>query len=124
MAESTRVLNIPPEEIEAGKTMAFISYLSVIVGLPLFIIPLVVEDMKKNKFTMYHTEQAIVLYIVSLIGWVAGTIGSIVCVGAVLYLLVLLAWIFGIIGIINSFGGKVTPIPLFGQFGEKFNLVK
>jgi len=124
MAEGTRVLNIPPEEIEAGKTMAFVSYLSVIVGLPLFIIPLVVEDMKKNKFTMYHTEQAIVLYIVSLIGWVAGTIGSFICIGAVLYLVVLLAWIFGIIGIINSFGGKVTPVPLFGQYGEKFNLVK
>ena len=124
MAESTRVINIPPEEIEAGKTMAFVSYLSVIVGLPLFIIPLVVEDMKKNKFTMYHTEQAIVLYIVSLIGWVAGTIGSFVCIGAVLYLLVLLAWVFGIIGIINSFSGKVIPVPLFGQYGEKFNLVK
>jgi uncharacterized membrane protein len=124
MAESTRVINIPPEEIEAGKTMAFVSYLSVIVGLPLFIIPLVVEDMKKNKFAMYHTEQAIVIYIVSLIGWVTGTIGIFICVGSLLYLLVLMAWIFGIIGIINSFNGKVVPIPLIGQFGEKFNLVK
>jgi len=27
-------------------------------------------------------------------------------------------------GIINAFGGKVQPLPLIGQFGEKFNLVK
>ena len=56
MAESTRVLNIPPEEIEAGKTMAFVSYLSIIVGLPLFIIPLVVEDMKKNNHVSYRAS--------------------------------------------------------------------
>ena len=32
--------------------------------------------------------------------------------------------IFVVIGIINAVGGKVTPLPLVGQFGEKFNLVK
>ena len=121
---SKRIISVTPEEIENGKVMAFLSYLSLTVGLPLFVIPLVVEDMKKNKYTMFHTEQAIICYIAFIIGIVAGTIGSIFCVGAIFYLISLAAWIFSIIGIINAFNGKLEPLPVIGQYGEKLNLVK
>ena len=81
MAESTRQLNITPEEIESGKTMAFVAYL-------IFFIPLLMEDMRKNKFVMFHTEQSIVLVIVQVIGWILGTIGSMFCIGVVFYIIV------------------------------------
>ena len=112
MAESTRQLNITSEEIESGKTMAFVAYL-------IFFIPLLMEDMKKNKFVMYHTEQSIVLLIFNII---AAIIGTVTCgIGLILYI----PWlIFFIIGIMNAFKGAVKPLPLIGQFGEKFNLVK
>lgn len=112
MAESTRQINITPEEIEAGKTMAFVAYL-------IFFIPLLMEDMRKNKFVMYHTEQSIVLLIFNII---AAIVGTITCgIGLILYI----PWlIFLIIGIVNALKGAVKPIPLIGQFGEKFNLVK
>ena len=97
MAESTRQLNITQEEIESGKNMAAISYL-------VFFIPLLMEDMKKNKFVMFHVEQAIICLILNFLCGIG--------------------IIFAIIGIINALGGKVTPLPLVGQFGEKFNLVK
>ena len=111
MAE-TRQLNITQEEIDNGKTMAFVAYL-------IFFIPLLMEDMKKNKFVMYHTEQSIVLVIFNV---VAAIIGTITCgIGLILYI----PWlIFFIMGIINAFGGKVKPLPLIGSLGEKFNLVK
>jgi len=48
MSESVRNLDITPEEIESGKTMAIIAYL-------IFFIPLLMDDMKKNKFVMFHT---------------------------------------------------------------------
>jgi uncharacterized membrane protein len=112
MAESTRNLNITPEEIEAGKTMAFVAYL-------IFFIPLLMDEYKKNKFVMYHTEQSIVLLIVNIL---INIIGVVTCgFGYILYIAVI---VFYIIGIINAFGGKVAPLPLIGQFGEKFNLVK
>ena len=108
----TRQLNITPEEIESGKTMAIVAYL-------IFFVPLLMDDMKRNKFVMFHTEQAIVLFIVNIL---AAVLGTITCgIGLILYI----PWlIFLIMGIINAAGGKVTPLPLIGQFGEKFNLVK
>jgi uncharacterized membrane protein len=112
MAESTRNLNITPEEIESGKTMAFVAYL-------VFFIPLLMDEYKKNKFVMYHTEQSIVLLIVNLL---VNVIGIVTCgIGYILFIAVI---VYYIIGIINAFGGKVAPLPLIGQFGEKFNLVK
>lgn len=112
MPETSRSLNITPEEIQSGKTMAIISYL-------IFFIPLLMDDMKKNKFVMFHTEQSILLLILNI---AAGIIGTITCgIGLVLYIpwLILL-----IMGIMNAANGEVKPLPLIGQFGEKFNLVK
>ncbi len=97
MAESTRQLNITPEEIESGKTMAAIAYL-------IFWLPFLMDDARKNKFVMFHVEQAIVALILCFICGIG--------------------LIFMVIGIINAINGKVTPLPLVGQFGEKINLVK
>ena len=69
MAESTRTLNITPEEIQQGKTMAIVAYL-------IFFIPLLMDDMRKNKFVMFHTEQSIVLLLLNV---AAGIIGTITC---------------------------------------------
>ena len=112
MAESTRQVNFTPEDAANGKTMAIIAYL-------IFFIPLLMDDMKSNNFVMYHTEQAIVLLIFNII---AGIIGTITCgIGLILYI----PWlIFLIIGIMNAAKGEANPMPLIGQFGEKFNLVK
>jgi uncharacterized membrane protein len=112
MAEPTRQLNITPEEAEAGKTMAIIAYF-------IFFVPLLVEDAKKNKFAMYHTEQSIVLLILNVI---IAIVGTITCgIGLILYIPLL---VFYIMGIINAVKGEAKPVPLVGQFGEKFNLVK
>ena len=117
MAESTRNLNITPEEIESGKTMAFVAYL-------VFFIPLLLDEYKKNKFVMFHTEQALVVVILNVAGIVLGTIGSMFCIGVLFYLINVFAFILFIIGVINALGGKVALLPLVGQYGEKFNLVK
>ena len=112
MPEPVRNLNITPEEIQSGKTMAIIAYL-------IFFSPLLMDDMRKNKFVMLHTEQSIVLLILNI---AAGIVGTITCgIGLVLYIpwLILL-----IMGIMNAANGEVKPLPLIGQYGEKFNLVK
>jgi uncharacterized membrane protein len=112
LAESTRTLNITPEEIQQGKTMAIVAYL-------IFFIPLLMDDMRKNKFVMFHTEQSIVLLLLNV---AAGIIGTITCgIGLVLYIpwLILL-----IMGIMNAANGEVKPLPVIGIYGEKFNLVK
>ena len=112
MADSTRQVTVTPEEVSSGKTMAIIAYL-------IFFIPLLMDDMRKNKFVMYHTEQAIALFILNI---VLGIVATITCgIGLILYV----AWlVFLIMGIMNASKGEIKPLPLIGQFGEKFNLVK
>ena len=112
MAESTRQVNFTQEDVNNGKTMAIIAYL-------IFFIPLLMDDMKRNNFVMFHTEQAIVLFIVNIL---AGILGTITCgIGLILYI----PWIiFLIMGIMNASKGEAKPLPMIGQFGEKFNLVK
>ncbi|MBN1633055.1 MAG: hypothetical protein JW917_02700 [Ignavibacteria bacterium] len=119
MTEQTqgRVLNITPEEIESGKTMAFVAYL-------IFFIPLLIEEQRKNKFVMFHTEQSLLILLIYVAGFILGTIGSFFCIGAILYLIVVFAFVLWIIGVINALSGKVKEVPLVGQFGAKFNFVK
>lgn len=77
------------------------------------------DDMRKNKFVMFHTEQSIVLLILNI---AAGIIGTITCgIGLVLYI----PWVILLImGIMNAANGEVKPLPVIGIYGEKFNLVK
>lgn len=112
MAESTRTLNITPEEIQQGKTMAIVAYL-------IFFIPLLMEDMRKNKFVMFHTEQSILIVILYVL---VSIVGTLTCgVGMVLYILCI---VLQVIGIINAANGEVKLLPVIGQYGEKLNLVK
>ncbi|HPS65003.1 MAG TPA: hypothetical protein PK447_05465 [Ignavibacteria bacterium] len=125
MAEP-RQLNITPEEIESGKAMAFVAYI-------IFFIPLLIEEQRKNKFVMYHTEQALVLVILWVIIWIAQAILSaiIFAISFHLYFLVViinLLWIIPlvlwILGVVNALTGKVKEVPIVGQFGKIFNFVK
>ena len=112
MAESTRQVNYTPEDAANGKTMAILAYL-------VFFIPLLMEDMKKNNFVMFHTEQAIILVILNV---VVAIVGTVTCgIGLILYI----PWlIFLVMGMLNASKGECKPLPLIGSFGEKFNLVK
>ncbi|MBX7042207.1 MAG: hypothetical protein K1X85_04815 [Ignavibacteria bacterium] len=112
MSESTRNVSATPEQIESGKTMAVVSYI-------IFFIPLLMDDMRKNPFVMYHTEQSIVLLLLNI---AAGIVGTLTCgIGLILYIpwLILL-----IMGIMNAANGQMKPLPVIGQFGEKFGLAK
>jgi uncharacterized membrane protein len=124
MAE-TRQLNITPEEIESGKTMGILAYI-------FFVIPLLTS--RDNKFAMFHTEQAIVLWIafvliyiaLMLINIVIGMISdSIACVVSILGILPWIAYlVLWVMGLMNAIGGKVKELPVIGAYGAKLNLVK
>jgi len=129
MADSTRPIldTITDQEKADGKIMAILSYLWI-----LFLIPLITS--KDNKFVMFHVEQGIVLFIISVVAGVVsviidGVIGHIIgftfCGGGIIYLVVrLLVLILIIMGVLNAAQGKVAKLPVVGDFGSKFNLVK
>jgi uncharacterized membrane protein len=121
----TRQLNITPEEIESGKTMGILAYI-------FFVIPLLAA--RDNKFAMYHTEQAIILWIAFvliyivlwiltfIIGQISSSIACVVSIAGILpWIAYLVLWIMGLM---NAIGGKVKELPVIGAYGAKLNLVK
>jgi uncharacterized membrane protein len=129
MTDSTNtrpaVASITEADIQDGKTMAILAYI-------FFIIPLLAA--RDKKFAMYHTEQAIGLWIafivIYIVVWIlvfiVGKISSsMACVVSVLGILPWIAYlVLWIMGLLNAIGGKVKELPFVGSFGAKLNLVK
>jgi len=99
--------------VEEGKTMAIISYIT-IIGL---IIAFLMNNSKKNEFTQFHIRQSIGLAVLGLVNSfiiakfipiLAGLVG-------------LLTLVLVIIGIVNAVKGEDKPLPVIGaQFQEWF----
>jgi len=119
------VASITEAEIQDGKTMAILAYI-------FWIIPLLAA--RDKKFAMYHTEQAIMLWIafiviyivIWILTFIVGQISSsIACIISILGIIPWLAFlILWIMGLINAAGGKLKELPLIGSYGAKLNLVK
>ncbi len=126
MAETRpAVASITQADIEDGKMMAILAYI-------FFLVPLLAA--RDKKFAMFHTEQAIALWI-ALIGiYIVIYILTIIVnqissnLGCVVSILGILPWlayvVLWIMGLLNAIGGKVKELPVVGAWGAKFNLVK
>ncbi len=124
---STRpaVASMTQADIDDGKTMAILAYI-------FFIIPLLTS--RDKKFAMFHTEQAIALWIAFIAIYIVITILNIIVsqisssIGCVISILGILPWlayvVLWIMGLLNAIGGKVKELPVIGPWGAKFNLVK
>ena len=124
---STRpaVASITQAEIEDGKMMAILAYI-------IFLVPLLAA--RDKKFAMYHTEQAIALWIAFIAIYIAMMIVTVVVnqisstLGCVVSIVGILPWIaylvLWVMGLLNAMGGKVKELPVIGAWGAKLNLVK
>lgn len=103
-------------EIADGKIFGFLAYLLSLVG---FLIVMLAK--KENKFAMYHAKQGLVLFIFEVIVYFVG--GLIPVLGWFVILPVggIFVLVLKIMGIVNSLNGQEKPLPMIGQFGEKFN---
>lgn len=100
-------------DIEENKLIAALSYLGILVLVPLL-------AKKESPFCQFHAKQGLVLLIawiivgfvavIPILGWIVSIFGS-------LFLFVLF-----ILGLVNALGGQAKELPVIGQFGEKFNL--
>lgn len=109
----------PQPEIESGKTMAILSYIPIaLVGL---VVAIVTVSQKNNAYALYHAKQALTLYIC----WVGAAICCVplflICIGMPLLVAVQLGGlVLCILGIVNASGGQCKPLPLIGQFADKW----
>jgi uncharacterized membrane protein len=96
------------EDIEENKLNAVLSYLGILI-----IVPLVSEDAKKSPYAKFHLNQGLVLliasvaismiWVVPILGWILGFFG-----GIVLFVL----WLMGII---SALQGEMKRVPLLGN---------
>jgi uncharacterized membrane protein len=124
---STRpaVASITQAEIEDGKVMGILAYI-------LFLIPLFAA--RDKKFAMFHTEQAIILWIAFIVIYIVMMVLTIVVnmisstLGCVISILGILPWlaylVLWVMGLLNAIGGKLKELPVIGAYGAKLNLVK
>jgi uncharacterized membrane protein len=92
------------EDIEKNKLNAVLSYLGILI-----IVPLLSEDAKKSSFAKFHLNQGLVLLLASIIGSFVFWIPFIGWAAAVF---VFVLWLMGIIGAIQ---GEMKRVPLLGN---------
>ena len=105
----------PAVEVEEGKTMAMVAYIT-IFGL---IIAFIINNDKKNPFTAFHIRQSLGLGLLGVslsiasyipfLGWLISMLGSV---------LLIALWVMGLISAVN---GEKKPVPVLGEkFQEWF----
>jgi hypothetical protein len=93
------------ETIEKGKGMALISWVGLLIGLPLFIIPFATND---NAFATYHARHALVTFLAGMLWivaiWVVFTAFAFVTcgIGYLLFPLVFIAMLLPLIPTIDG----------------------
>lgn len=92
------------EDIEKNKTMAGLAYL--IFFLPLITCP-------DSKFAKYHSNQALILLIFSIVSSIVLFLPIIG--GLVSWLMRIVFLVYWILGLVDAFGGKAKQFPLIGE---------
>lgn len=96
--------------LESYKLMAALSYLGVLVLVPLF-------AERENDFVTWHAKQGLVIVLGEVVAIFAGYWSGLA--GSVLFLLLLLA---SVIGLMQALLGRRWQAPLIGALAEKFKL--
>ncbi|MBQ1377559.1 MAG: hypothetical protein IIY77_06280 [Lachnospiraceae bacterium] len=109
-ADTTDVYD--PADIESNKIMALLSYIGILVLIPLF-------SSRQSPFTRFHVNQGAVLCVLEIIVWaVFGFLGAIPVIGLIFriirYVLQAICLVFAVLGIYNVVQGKAKELPFIG----------
>jgi len=100
-------------DVEENKVFAALSYLGILVLIPLLV-------KKDSKFAMEHAKQGLVLFIIEVVLWI---IGFIPIIGWVLGVIVGIAlFIVSLMGLIYALQGKFWKIPFVYDWAQNFKL--
>ena len=104
-------------QAQMKKGMAILAYFGILVLIPLL-------TAKQDPFARYHTNQGLVLFLVSVICSVLSNVLStalidisstaVLIISGVFGVLSLVFFIFSIIGIVHAAKGQTKPLPLIG----------
>ena len=100
------------ETINKGKTLAFVSYLTLIGTLIAFVL----NQEQKNAFISFHVRQALGLWLLEMaLGYFVGGFDN--------WMITYSFWMFfGVLfiyGMIGALSGKLTSVPFLGAFFQR-----
>ena len=102
-------------EIAEGKAFAVLSYALSFIGIPFFIVPLIMRD---NEFSLFHAKQCLILWLAGIVASVIGGILTLICIGVILLAVAaVFVLVLNIMGLINAVKGEQKPLPLIGKWG-------
>jgi len=101
----------PKDPVEEGKMFAMLAHASVLVGIPLFVIPMA---QRENEFALHHGKAAAVNFIFFMI---ALGITMISC--GLLFPVIFLVYIPMIVGCVNAANGEQASFWAWGGIGER-----
>lgn len=117
-AETAPAIEISQQEMEAGKVFAILCYALGFLGIPFFILPLVMRD---NDFSLFHAKQVLILWLLGIAGYIVGIVLLVICIGPFIMLGVgILSLVLAIMGLINAINGRAKPLPIIGGYAEKW----
>ena len=107
------------KEIENGKTFSILSYVLGFLGIPFFLVPLIMRD---NDFSLYHSKQCLMIWLVGMVGGtISGILVAVFCLGILTGIaLGVFIIVVEVIGLMNSTKGLAQPLPVIGKYAEEW----
>ena len=96
---------IERDDVEENKVLALLSYLGILVLVPLL-------GKKDSPFVQFHAKQGLII----LIGWVLSWFPVLG------WLVGLVAFVLSVMGILNVINGEKVKLPIVGDLAEKVSL--
>ena len=93
--------------------MSVLAYIGILVVIPYLMA-------KDDPIVKFHIKQGLVLVVIEIAVWVAGSM--IYMLAPVLMLVNLATLVLSIIGIVNVIQGNQKELPFVGQFSKHFNI--
>jgi uncharacterized membrane protein len=117
--EVPEVTAIDAKEIEEGKAFAILSYVLGFLGLPFFLIPLI---MRNNTYSLYHAKQCLMIWLVGMAGgMISSVLVAVFCLGVITGMaLGVFILVVEILGIINAVNGEMKPLPVIGKYADEW----
>jgi uncharacterized membrane protein len=114
------ITNFDPKDIEENKVLAAISYLGILVLIPLLM-------KKESKFVKEHAKQGLVLFIAEIVLWIVDLIFAFIpvlglIISILIWIVLVAIGIVSIIGLIYALQGKFWKMPLVYDWAQSFKL--
>ena len=107
--EAQPVMHFDPKDVADNKALAALSYLWILVFIPLFL-------KKDSKFAHEHAKQGLIMFIAFILGWLVFWIPVI---GWLLWIALAICDIYALVCALQ---GKFWAVPVLGALRNKFNL--